>query len=78
MQAGDCEAGLGRSERARTWYERALALDPAHGPAHVRFAILAIEEGNLAAAEEHRRLALDGELGDRDRELLRRAFGAGP
>jgi tetratricopeptide (TPR) repeat protein len=45
-------------EQARAAYERALAIDPQHAPAHVNLGCLAHEAGRLAEAERHYRAAL--------------------
>jgi tetratricopeptide (TPR) repeat protein len=44
---------LGRTEDARTWYEKALASDPNHSRTWQYYGILHIERGDRAKAEQH-------------------------
>ena len=50
--------------RARAAARRALALEPAHAPAHSILGLLATSEGNLAAAAHHHERALELAPGD--------------
>jgi tetratricopeptide (TPR) repeat protein len=54
-----CDLELSSAEEARTAYERALELDPAHVDAHVNLGRLFHEDGAPAAAEHHYRAALE-------------------
>src|SRR5262249_18803546 len=59
-----CELERGDRERARTAYERSLALAPAHADAHLNLGCLDHEAGRLADAERHYRAALAARAGD--------------
>jgi tetratricopeptide (TPR) repeat protein len=59
-----CELEVADPDRARTAYERALALAPAHAGAHVNLGCLDHEAGRLASAEAHYRAALAARADD--------------
>ena len=59
-----CELESFEPERARTAYERALALAPAHADAHLNLGCLEHEAGRLASAEAHYRAALAARADD--------------
>jgi tetratricopeptide (TPR) repeat protein len=44
---------LGRTEDARTWYEKALASDPNHSRTWQYYGLLHLERGDRAKAEQH-------------------------
>lgn len=53
-------ARLGRAQEAQTAFSRALAIDPECPSAHFNMAVVALQGGDLAAAEAHYRRALPG------------------
>jgi tetratricopeptide (TPR) repeat protein len=59
-----CELESSDPERARSAYERALAIAPAHPDAHLNLGCLDHEAGQLASAEAHYRAALAARADD--------------
>lgn len=53
-------ARLGKREEALAAYGKALEIDPACPSAHLNLAVVAIQTGNFADAEQHYRQALPG------------------
>jgi tetratricopeptide (TPR) repeat protein len=59
-----CDFEAADAARARTAYERALALSPAHADAHLNLGCLDHDAGRLAEAEAHYRAALAARADD--------------
>lgn len=53
-------ARLGQGDEAQAAFARALAIDPECASAHFNMAVVAVQEGDFAAAEAHYRRALPG------------------